>query len=147
MLVKESVPELRRIIEINIVYLYETLRGIISASIPKHKVSVVFLSTFRVRSPSPGTAIYSASKSFGEVLLKALAIEYGRFQFRFNSVRLGLVSGGMGDDLPESVSDDLLRRTPGRKRIEIESVWGVVRTIFDNPDLNGATIDLDGGIQ
>lgn len=134
------------LLDTNIHALSDILRVVTASAIPKHRLSAVFLSSLRAHIPAPGTSLYAASKAFGETLFQSLATEYGRFNCRYNCVRLGVTAGGLADDLSVKIHDGLMKRVPDHKTVSIESVWKTITFMLDCYDLNGTTIKLDRGL-
>lgn len=136
-----------QLISANINALSDILRVVTAAAMPKHQLSAVFLSSLRAQIPAPGTILYAASKRFGETLFQSLATEYGRFNCRYNSVRLGVTAGGLAEDLSIKVREEIMKRIPDGKTVSVEAVWRTINFVLDNHDLNGTTIRLDRGLS
>ncbi|WP_181347504.1 3-hydroxyacyl-CoA dehydrogenase [Thalassobacillus sp. CUG 92003] len=95
-----------------------------------------------------GQAAYSASKGGVASLTLPLAREYARYGIRIMTIAPGLFETPMFNTLPESARDALGSTTPFPSRLGQPGEYGqLVRSIMENPMLNGEVIRLDGAIR
>ena len=148
---KESAPfvavddsDIEQLIFVNTHLLVLSLKRLARAAMKVGGGSFVFLSSVRVNQPTVGTSIYSSSKAFGETLFRSLAVEYGKFGLRFNSVRLGLTESGMSTHLSASERERLLDQSTIGRTVHLDEVWNALHFIFTNSALNGAVVELGG---
>ena len=94
----------------------------------------------------PGTSAYAASKASLWGMSKALAIENGNKNITINNINLGYFNIGMIEQVPVDYLDTLVQSIPAKRLGTPEEILSTVRFIIDNSYLNGASIDLNGGL-
>lgn len=94
----------------------------------------------------PGTSAYAASKASLWGMSKALAIENGNKNVTINNINLGYFNIGMIEQVPANYLDILIESIPAKRLGTPEEILSTVRFIIDNSYLNGASIDLNGGL-
>jgi 3-oxoacyl-[acyl-carrier protein] reductase len=96
---------------------------------------------------NPGQAAYSAAKGGLNSLTKALAKELGSL-----GIRVAAVAPGYFDtvstrrNVPPSRLKEIAQAVPLRRLGKIEEIGSAVKFILTNSYINGAVIDLDGGL-
>ncbi|MGY8713919.1 MAG: SDR family NAD(P)-dependent oxidoreductase [Verrucomicrobiia bacterium] len=94
----------------------------------------------------PGTIAYSASKTGLMGMSRTLAKEYGRFGITSNLLSLGYFEAGLIDTLSDEMRKKILAQIPAKKLGKINSITNAVRFLVASDYVNGAVINLDGGI-
>ncbi|MBT9289081.1 SDR family NAD(P)-dependent oxidoreductase [Prosthecodimorpha staleyi] len=95
-----------------------------------------------------GQAAYSASKAGLVGLTLPVARDLAPLGIRVMTIAPGLFETPMLKGLPQEVQDSLGRQTPFPSRLGRPSEYAaMVRSIIENPMLNGETIRLDGAIR
>lgn len=94
-----------------------------------------------------GVSAYATSKAALIGLTKSLAIENGSKGITVNAINLGYTSIGMGiNDIPENIQDQLKSQIPINRFCEPEEVFQTVQFIINTEYVNGAIIDINGGM-
>jgi NAD(P)-dependent dehydrogenase (short-subunit alcohol dehydrogenase family) len=93
-----------------------------------------------------GTAIYSATKTFTDSLVRTASTENISKGITCNSIQLGYFDGGMCHRLPEVVAEKI-KDTIGLKR------WGSIKELYNTVDylisteyITGQNIEISGGL-
>ncbi|OEH94003.1 3-hydroxyacyl-CoA dehydrogenase [Bacillus solimangrovi] len=95
-----------------------------------------------------GQAAYSASKGGIVGMTLPIAREYASFGVRVMTIAPGLFHTPMFDTLPEAAKVALGAMTPFPKRLGYPQEYAhLVKSIVENPMLNGEVIRLDGAIR
>lgn len=94
----------------------------------------------------PGTSAYAASKASLWGMSKTLAVENGNKNITMNNINLGYFNIGMIEQVPANYLDTLIESIPAKRLGTPEEILSTVRFIIDNSYLNGASIDLNGGL-
>jgi len=89
---------------------------------------------------------YAASKGALQSLMKSVAREYGRFGIRCNAVSPGPVTSKMSDVMSEDRKEYYRRSIPIGRLLSVEEVAEAVCFLLSSDGINGATIDVDGGL-
>ena len=93
-----------------------------------------------------GTLTYSTSK-FGLLgMSEVLSKEYARYGITSNVLQLGYFQTGMWNKLTQEKKDELLDQIPSRKLGDPLNIVSAVKFLIDSPYVNGAVINIDGGI-
>lgn len=94
-----------------------------------------------------GQSAYSAAKAGVHALTRCWAKELGPLGFRFGAVSPGFIdTPSTRAALSEAVIDHLQKKTPLRRLGEPEAVYLAVRQLIENDYMNGAILDVDGGL-
>ncbi|MCK9285266.1 MAG: 3-hydroxyacyl-CoA dehydrogenase [Rhodocyclaceae bacterium] len=95
-----------------------------------------------------GQAAYSASKGGVVGMTLPIARELARFGIRALAIAPGIFETPMLRGLPQEVQDALGRTVPFPARLGRGSEYAqLVRSIIENPMLNGETIRIDGALR
>ena len=95
-----------------------------------------------------GQAAYAASKGGVVGMTLPIARDLSRDGIRVMTIAPGIFETPMLMNMPQDVRDSLGKQVPFPSRLgKAEEYAGLVRSILDNPMLNGETIRLDGAIR
>lgn len=97
--------------------------------------------------PSQGVSAYSASKAGIIGLTKSLAAENGSKGITVNAINLGYVNTGMGvNDVPQALQEKLKTQIPSGRFCQPEEIFSTVKYLIETEYVNGASIDINGGL-
>ena len=94
-----------------------------------------------------GALAYGASKSAITGFAKGLAREYGRYNITSNILNLGFMESGLINTLDYEKKKQILDKIPSGKFGDIENIANAIKFLISSDYVNGATIDIDGGIN
>lgn len=95
-----------------------------------------------------GQPAYSASKGAVAAMTLPLAREFARSQIRVMTIAPGIFETPMMAGLPPAAQESLAAQVPHPSRLGRPTEYAaLVRSILENPMLNGETIRLDGAIR
>jgi len=106
----------------------------------------IYISSVLSRRTVMGTSIYSASKSFGERLIQIAALENASKGITCNTVRLGYFDVGLINTVPEDHLHKIIEEIPQRRLGTIKELYSVLTTVIRTEYINGATVDITGGL-
>lgn len=108
----------------------------------------IYVSSVLAKRQTRGTGIYSASKSFNETLIKVAAQEAGGGSppITCNVLRLGYFEGGLTGRVPVEVLEGVKQQIPSHQLGTAISVSRAIEFLIETPYVNGAIIDVDGGL-
>lgn len=109
--------------------------------------SIIYISSILSSSPIKGTSIYSACKSFGDIMTKVFAMENAKNNIRCNAIQLGYFDAGLTYKVPEKVLEQVKLSIPIKRLGNCEELAMLINCINDNSYLNGSIIKLTGGLQ
>lgn len=95
-----------------------------------------------------GQAAYSASKGGVVAMTLPAAREFAAFGIRVMTIAPGIIETPMMHHMSDAVQESLLASVPFPKRFgKPEEYAALVKTIIQNPLLNGSVIRLDGALR
>lgn len=149
-----SLEKFSKVIEVNLIGTFNVIRLTaekMMQNIPnEHGEKGVIVNTASVAAfdGQIGQAAYSASKGGVVGMTLPIARELARDGIRVMTIAPGLFHTPMFDTLPEEARQSLGSTVPFPKRLGYPSEYAqLVRSILENPMLNGETIRLDGAIR
>lgn len=144
---KADIKKWNQVIEVNLIGSFNVIHEILPIMREQSYGRIINFSSVLAKLPTLGVSAYAASKSGLIGLSKALAIENGSKGITVNAINLGYVSMGMGvNDVPDLLQEKLKRDIPSGRFCEPEEVYATVNYIINTEYVNGAAIDINGGI-
>jgi len=108
---------------------------------------IILASSILAKKTVMGTAIYSATKSFVETLARVTAAENAIHNITINALRMGYMDAGLTYTIPEGIRENIKKSIPAGEFGDIENLAILVNAIIDAPYINGASIDVSGGLN
>jgi NAD(P)-dependent dehydrogenase (short-subunit alcohol dehydrogenase family) len=146
---RQSVEDFRRVLDLNVVGTFLTLKHAVTAMLPAGEGSFVGISSIAGHLTHRFFGAYPPSKAGIEQLVRNAADEYGEHGLRFNAVRPGFTATELMGAIPRdsSVFTSYTDNTPLGRVGEPAEIAGLVRFLLgpESGWLTGAVIDLDGG--
>ena len=133
--------------ETNIINYQNILQQIIKNTPAKLEKILIYLSSFRSGAPSYGTALYSASKAYGEILFKSIAYEYSRFSLRTFTIRMGFFEGRMKNAFNELETNNIKKNISLKRFGSSEELIDTIEFVIKNKYLSGGVIEINGGLK
>lgn len=88
----------------------------------KRQGVILNMTTLSSYLPAKGQSAYSASKAAIESLSKVLAIEYGKYNIRVNTIAPGLIETEIVKSISDQVKSDILSKTPLNRLGNVQDV-------------------------
>jgi NAD(P)-dependent dehydrogenase (short-subunit alcohol dehydrogenase family) len=146
---EQSVDDFRRVLDLNVVGTFLTLKHAVAAMLPAGRGAFVGVSSIAGHLTHRFFGAYPPAKAGIEQLIRNAADEYGEHGLRFNAVRPGFTATELMSAIPQdsSVYTSYVDNTPLGRLGEPSDVTGLVRFLLgpESGWLTGAVIDLDGG--
>lgn len=148
-----SLADFRRAIEINLVGTFNVLsqfaaRLVAAEAIGEERGVIVNTASVAAFDGQMGQAAYAASKSGIVGLTLPVARDLARNRIRVMTIAPGIFMTPMMKGLPQAAQDSLGQQVPHPSRLgKPEEYASLVRSIIENPMLNGEVIRLDGAIR
>lgn len=93
-----------------------------------------------------GTAVYSATKSFIDTVVRVASAENIGKNITCNSIQLGYFDAGMCHRLPENASDHI-KNTIGLKRWgNMQELYNTINYMIDTEYFTGQNLEISGGL-
>ena len=93
-----------------------------------------------------GTIAYSTSKTGLIGMSRVLGKEYARFNITSNVLILGHFELGLYNKLSNELKKALLNQVPSRTLGKVSDILGAIEFLIKSQYVNGAAINIDGGI-
>ncbi len=136
----------RRIYEINLFSAIPILEMVIPQMKAKGSGSIVFISSTAGRRGEPHHACYASTKGAIISLVKTLASELGPYGIRTNAVAPGWVYTPMSDPALRTESKNIISTIPLRRIAEVEDIARAIIFLIQAEHVNGAVLDINGGV-
>jgi NAD(P)-dependent dehydrogenase (short-subunit alcohol dehydrogenase family) len=108
--------------------------------------SIIYVSSILSAHPIKGTAIYSASKSYGDTITKVFAMENAKNKITCNSIQLGYFDGGLTYKVPTNILEKVKLNIPSKRFGNCDELGDLINHIINNRYLTGSNIKLAGGL-
>ncbi|OCI30645.1 3-hydroxyacyl-CoA dehydrogenase [Oerskovia enterophila] len=116
--------------------------------VPEERGVIVNTASVAAFDGQVGQAAYAASKGGVAAMTLPLARDLADLRIRVMTIAPGIFSTPMMASLPAEAQESLAAQVPHPRRLgRPEEFARLVRTIVENPMLNGEVIRLDGGIR
>lgn len=135
------------VINTNLIGTYNVVRAFLPNMRKKCYGRIVNFSSVVAQLPTCGVSAYATSKAALWGFAKSVAVENASMGITINNINLGYANIGMGvNDVPENMRQLLLEKLPDKRFCEPEDIFSTVEYIRNTSYLNGAAIDVNGGI-
>lgn len=144
---KSDIGQWRSVIETNLIGTYHCIRAVLPLMRTKKWGRIINISSVVAKRPTPGISAYAASKSALWGLSKSVAAENGALGITCNCINLGYAQVGMGvEKVPETFQAQIKAQIPSGKFCPPEDIFSLVEMLRKVEYINGADIDLSGGL-
>lgn len=114
--------------------------------------SIIFIGSWTAERPAKGIPAYCISKAAVRMLCKSLALELAEHKILVNELALGIVDGGLSKQNQQKnpgVLDLHLNATPTHELVSLNEIskWVMTLSDFENSNITGSTIVIDGGLS
>jgi len=106
---------------------------------------IIYMSSILSTNPIKGTGVYSASKAFGDTLVKVHSLENAKYGITTNSIQMGYFDAGLTNRVPEKVMNSVIDSIPLKRLGDVAELADVVETVIKTEYINGAQIAVSGG--
>jgi 3-oxoacyl-[acyl-carrier protein] reductase len=107
---------------------------------------IILLSSTRGIKGDVGISPYAISKSSLSGLSNSLSKEYAKFNITSNVINLGYFDSPLWKSIPENKRKLLLKQIPSKRTGKAEDMIPLFHCLIESNYINGAHIDLDGGL-
>lgn len=144
---KADPVEWKKVIEVNLIGTFNCIRCLLPSMRQQKFGRIINFSSVVPQKPTPGVSAYSASKSALWGLAKSISVEVGSLNITINNINLGYASLGMGvEKVPQVYQEHIKKQIPSGKFCGPEDIFQTVEFLRNTSYINGASIDLSGGL-
>lgn len=137
--------EFHQNIESNVISSLKIIKIILPFMIKNKFGRIIFLSSKKAESGSPGNMLYSFSKLGLQGISKTLGKEYSQFHITSNIISLGYFNTKMWKSLRSNVRKNLLENTLHKKLGNPKVLVDLINLIVKYSFINCSKLDIDGG--
>ncbi len=135
------------IIRVNLIGTFNVIRALLPEMRKSNYGRIINLSSIVDRLGIPGTSAYEASKAGLLGLTRVLASENASRGITVNNLNLGYFKIGMGCELSTELGNEIKKRIPVSDFGDPETIYNAVNFLINNSYVNGASLDINGGLQ
>jgi len=143
---KLKAEDVKQAIDVNVL----GLTNVLAATLPHMREygygRFIYISSVLSRHDVLGTGIYAASKAFGERIIQVAATENASKGITCNTIRLGYFDAGLMNEFSAWVKQTIIDKIPAARLGETEELYQAIKMCTGNAYMNGATVDLTGGL-
>lgn len=144
---KSDINRWKNIIDVNITGTFNVIHCLLPFMREQHYGRIINFSSVVAKLPTPGVSAYAASKAGLIGLSKSLAVENASLGITVNAINLGYVELGMGvNNVTEQYQKKMKQRIPAGRFCNPDEIYNTVKYFIDTEYINGADVDLNGGL-
>jgi NAD(P)-dependent dehydrogenase (short-subunit alcohol dehydrogenase family) len=134
------------IAEVNLIGTFNIIRSLLPYMREQQYGRIINISSVVAQKGVPGTSAYAASKAGLWGLAKSLVQENAHLNITINNINLGYSELGMIRDVPDAYLETIMQQIPAKKLCPQNDILLTVNYLRDCSYINGASIDLNGGL-
>jgi NAD(P)-dependent dehydrogenase (short-subunit alcohol dehydrogenase family) len=144
---KSNIEQWKSVIDVNLTGTFNVIHCFLPLMREQHYGRIINLSSVVAKLPTPGVSAYAASKAGLIGLTKSLAIENAALGITVNAINLGYSDLGMGiNNVPEFYQKKMKQLIPAGRFCRPEEIFNTINYLISTEYINGADVDLNGGI-
>ena len=143
---KSSVEDWKNVINVNLNGTFYLIRTVLPVMREQNFGRIINLSSIVAQTGVIGTSAYAASKAGINGMIKSIALENGQKGITINNINLGYFKVGMIDTVPKEMQEKIKSKIAANDFGDPENIFNTIQYIRNTAYLNGATLDLNGGL-
>lgn len=143
---KSSMEEWINVINVNLIGTFQLIRATLPLMREQNFGRIINLSSIVSQTGVMGTSAYAASKAGINGMIKSIALENAQKGITINNINLGYFKVGMINTVPKEIQETIKSKIGSREFGDPENIFSTIQYIRDTPYLNGACLDLNGGL-
>lgn len=137
--------KIQQVLNSNIISSIKILKKTIPFMIKNNFGRIIFLSSKKAESGSPGNILYSFSKVGLQGISNTINKEYSKFNITSNTISLGYFNTKMWKTLKKNIREDLLKNTLHQKLGNPIVIVDTISLIIKHSFIINSKLDIDGG--
>jgi len=143
---KADIDKWSEVIKVNLIGIFNVIRAVLPFMRERGYGRIINFSSVVAQMPVPGTSAYAASKAGLWGLVKSIAVENAKKGITINNLNLGYYDLGMISEIPKEFQVILKEKIPTGNFGDPGNIFNAVRFLMESDYVNGASIDMNGGI-
>jgi NAD(P)-dependent dehydrogenase (short-subunit alcohol dehydrogenase family) len=143
----KSDPELwKSVIEVNLIGTFNCILALLPIMRNQKFGRIINFSSVVAKKGTPGVSAYAASKSALWGMTKSISQENASLNITINNINMGYSELGMIKKVPNKFLDLMIKQIPANKLCESNDIFKTVEYLRGCSNINGSSIDLNGGL-
>jgi acetoacetyl-CoA reductase/3-oxoacyl-[acyl-carrier protein] reductase len=143
---KADLDRWQRVIQVNLIGSFNLIRALLPTMRAAGYGRIINFSSVVAQTPVPGTSAYAASKAALWGLSRALAVENASKGITINSLNLGYFDLGIIREVPADLQQSVKARIPSGSFGRPDQIYQAIKFVIATEYMNGASLDLNGGM-
>jgi NAD(P)-dependent dehydrogenase (short-subunit alcohol dehydrogenase family) len=143
---KSNVEDWKQVINVNLIGAYHLIRAALPVMRTHNFGRIINLSSIVSETGVMGTSAYAASKAGINGMIKSMALENGQKGITINNINLGYFKVGMINTVPKEMQEAIKLKIAANEFGDPQHIFSTIEYIRNTPYLNGACVDLNGGL-
>lgn len=143
---KADMNKWSQVINVNLIGTINVIRAVLPIMREEGYGRIINFSSIVAQMGIPGTSAYAASKSGLYGMTKSIAVENATKGITINNLNLGYFDIGMIKEVPEKSQEIIKEKIPTGNLGNPENIFRAVKFLIETDYINGASLDINGGI-
>lgn len=143
---KSNIEEWNSVINVNLTGTFYLIRETLPLMREQNFGRIINLSSIVSETGVMGTSAYAASKAGLNGMIKSIALENAQKGITINNINLGYFKVGMINTVPKEIQEKIKSKIASNEFGDPENIFTTIQYIRNTPYLNGACLDLNGGL-
>jgi len=143
---KANLENWAHVVNVNLIGTFHVIHAFLPFMRKEGYGRIINFSSVVAQMPVPGTSAYASSKSGLSGLCKSIAAENARKGITVNNLNLGYHNIGMIKEVSKEYQEILKEKIPTGQFGNPKNIYNAVNFLIKNDYINGASIDINGGI-
>lgn len=143
---KADIFKWQQVINVNLIGTFNLIHSLLPFMREQSFGRIINFSSVVADLPSPGISAYAASKSALSGMAKSIAVENATKGITINNINLGYSELGMISEVPDKFLEEIKKRIPSNKLCKPFDIFNTVEYLRNTEYVNGAEINLSGGL-
>ncbi|WP_395059709.1 SDR family NAD(P)-dependent oxidoreductase [Flavobacterium sp.] len=143
---KADIQKWAEVIQVNLIGTFNMISSLLPIMREQSFGRIINFGSVVAEMPSPGISAYAASKSALFGMSKSIAVENATKGITINTVNLGYSELGMISEVPDKFLEEITKRIPSNKLCKPSDIFNTIEYLRNTEYINGAQININGGI-
>ena len=144
---KSDPAKWKNVIDVNLIGSYNCIRALLPIMRAQKFGRIINFASVVASKATPGISAYAASKSALWGMTKSLAQENAALNITINNINMGYSRIGMIEQVPNEFLEAIVKQIPANRLCEPEDIFRTITYLMECSYINGASIDLNGGLM
>lgn len=136
----------KSVIEVNLIGTFNCILALLPIMRKQKFGRIINFSSVVAKKGTPGVSAYAASKSALWGMTKSISQENASLNITINNINMGYSELGMIEKVPNKFLELVIKQIPAKKLCDPDDIFKTVEYLRDCSNINGSSIDLNGGL-